>query len=235
MADLKARISDMNPCRGFEARLREGTPIGLIAEVKKASPSKGLIVEDYDPVAIAKAYAAGGANCISVLTDTRHFMGSTNDLRAVLVAVSLPVLRKDFTVDELCVLETREMGADCVLLIAAALSGMQLQDYVGLSREIGLDVLVEVHDADEMGVALNSGASMVGINNRDLATFRTDLATTERLAPLANGRLIVSESAITSPQDVERVQAAGARGILVGETLMRDPDPASAVRRLLGK
>ena len=233
LADLKARIADMEPCRGFERQLREGAPMALIAEVKKASPSKGLIAEDYDPVATAEAYAAGGASCISVLTDGPHFMGSVDDLQTVRSAVNLPVLRKDFTVDELCVLETREMGADCILLIAAALSGLQLQDYVGLSREIGLDVLVEVHTADEMGVALNSGASMIGINNRDLATFRTDLSTTEQLAPLAVGKLVVSESAIVSREDVERVQAAGAGAVLVGEALIREHDPAAAVRRLL--
>ena len=209
--------------------------MALIAEVKKASPSKGLIAEDYDPVTTAEAYAAGGASCISVLTDGPHFMGSVDDLQTVRSAVNLPVLRKDFTVDELCVLETREMGADCILLIAAALSGLQLQDYVGLSREIGLDVLVEVHTADEMGAALNSGASMIGINNRDLGTFRTDLSTTEQLAPLAVGKLVLSESAIVSRQDVERVQAAGAGAVLVGEALMREHDPAAAVRRLLGR
>lgn len=236
MADLRARISDMRPARGFEARLRaDASPIALIAEVKKASPSKGLIAPDFDPVGTAHAYQAGGASCISVLTDRDYFQGSVDDLKAVRSAVDLPVLRKDFVVDELCVAETREMGADCLLLIAAALSQMQLQDYTGLASEFGLDVLVEAHDGNELGMALNSGASLIGINNRDLTTFDTDLSVTEALAPLASGRFVVSESAIETREDVERVAEAGAKAILVGETLMRDADPAAAIRRLLGR
>ncbi|MEO7453911.1 MAG: indole-3-glycerol phosphate synthase TrpC [Fimbriimonadales bacterium] len=235
VADLRARISDMPRARGFENALRRGAPMALIAEVKKASPSKGLIAEDFDPERIAEEYAAGGASCISVLTDRDYFMGSQDDLIEVRKAVHVPVLRKDFTVDELCVLETRHMGADCILLIVAALSEMQLQDYLGLALEIGLDCLVEVHDINEMGTALNSGAAVIGVNNRDLRTFVTDLNVTESLAPLAAGRLLVSESSITSRTDVERVQAAGASAVLVGEYLMREADKASAIRRLLGK
>jgi indole-3-glycerol phosphate synthase len=158
-----------------------------------------------------------------------------DDLVAVRPSVDLPVLRKDFVVDELCVLETRDMGADCMLLIAAALSTMQLQDYCGLASEIGLDVLVEAHDADELGAALNSGAALIGINNRDLSSFVTDLRVTESLVPLAAGRFVVSESGIASREDVERVTASGAKAVLVGESLMLADDPAAACRRLLGK
>jgi indole-3-glycerol phosphate synthase len=236
IADLRARVSDMLPTRGFEEKLRtDAKPMALIAEVKKASPSKGVIAENFDPVRTAESYQAGGASCISVLTDAEHFMGSPDDLRNVRQSVQLPVLRKDFVVDELCVLESREMGADCLLLIAAALSPLQLQDYVGLSREVGIDPLVEVHDAAEMAAALGSGSSMIGINNRDLQTFETNLAVTETLAPLASGRLVVSESAISTRTEVMRVCEAGASAILVGETLMRERDPAAAIRRLLGR
>lgn len=236
IADLRARIADMAPARGFARRLKaEAKPMALIAEIKKASPSKGLIAPDFDPVKTAEAYASGGAACISVLTDEPNFLGSVADLQAARGAVGLPVLRKDFVVDELCVLETREMGADCVLLIAAALSTLQLQDYVGIAAEAGLDTLVEVHSGDEMGSALNSGSELIGINNRDLTTFETDLAVTDGLAPLAAGRFVVSESAIASREHVLRVQAAGARAVLVGEALMRESDPGAGIRRLLGR
>jgi len=236
VADLRARVADMAATRGFEKRLiADAKPIALVAEIKQASPSKGVIAEDFDPVSTARAYETGGASCISVLTDRDYFQGSAEDLAAVRQAVSLPVLRKDFVVDELCILETREMGADCMLLIAAALSAMQLQDYFGQATEIGLDVLVEAHNADELGTALNSGAALIGINNRDLSTFVTDLSVTESLAPLATGRFLVSESGIAAREDVERVANAGARGILVGESLMVADDPAAACRRLLGK
>jgi indole-3-glycerol phosphate synthase len=235
VADLRARISDMGATRGFVNALKSEAPMALIAEVKKASPSKGVIAEDFDPVRTAEFYLAGGASCVSVLTDAEHFMGSAEDLKAVRKAVPLPILRKDFTVDELCILEAREMGADCVLLIAAALSALQLQDYVGVANEIGLDALVEVHDAGEMGAALNSGSELIGINNRDLRSFSTDLGVTEALAPLAFGRVVVGESAISTREDVVRVQEAGASAVLVGESLMRDPDPAAAIRRLLAR
>jgi indole-3-glycerol phosphate synthase len=236
IADLRARVSDMPGARGFEKRLRvDAHPVALIAEVKKASPSKGIIAPDFDPTTIARAYQSGGASCISVLTDRDYFQGSVDDLVAVRLSVDLPVLRKDFVVDELCVLETRDMGADCMLLIAAALSTMQLQDYCGLASEIGLDVLVEAHDADELGAALNSGAALIGINNRDLSSFVTDLRVTESLVPLAAGRFVVSESGIASREDVERVTASGAKAVLVGESLMLADDPAAACRRLLGK
>jgi len=236
VADLRAQVADMAATRGFEDRLlADAEPIALIAEIKKASPSKGVMAPDFDPVSIAHAYESGGASCISVLTDRDYFEGSAEDLAAVRDAVSLPVLRKDFVVDELCVLETREMGADCMLLIAAALSAMQLQDYSGMAAEIGLDVLVEAHDADELGAALDAGAGLIGINNRDLSTFVTDLGVTESLAPLAAGRFVVSESGIATRADVERVAGAGAKGVLVGESLMLAEDPAAACRRLLGK
>jgi len=235
LADLRARIGDMPPTRGFADRLaKDAKPVALIAEVKKASPSKGVIVQDYDPVTTGRAYESGGASCISVLTDREHFQGSPDDLRAVRNAVALPVLRKDFVVDELCVLETREMGADCMLLISAALSPMQLQDYFGLAAEIGLDVLVEAHNAEELGASLQSGSNLIGINNRNLSSFTTDLSVTEALVPLAMGKFVVSESGIAERDDVDRVISAGAKGILVGESLMLAADPAMACWRLLG-
>ena len=236
VADLRARIADMQPAQGFVSRLKsDANPMALIAEIKKASPSKGIITADFDPVRQAEAYESGGASCISVLTDEEYFQGSTGDLVSVRNAVDLPVLRKDFVVDELCIFETRHLGADCLLLIAAAFSKSQLQDYVGLSSEVGIDTLVEVHSADEMGAALDSGSELIGINNRDLATFQTDLSVTEMLAPLAPGRFVVSESAISCREDVVRAREAGAQAVLVGEALMREDNPAEGVRRLLGR
>jgi indole-3-glycerol phosphate synthase len=234
-ADLRAIIDDMPPTKGFEAAIKnKSTKVALIAEVKKASPSKGIIRGDFDPVLLAEAYATGGAACISVLTNREFFMGSADDLRLVRKAIDLPILRKDFTIDELCVLEAREMGADCVLLIAAALSPMQLQDYAGLAAEIGLDALIEVHQAGEMPSALDCGSSLIGINNRDLGTFQTSLKTTEELAPMARNSTLVSESAISMPEDLERVAEVGVAAVLVGEALVRADDPAEAVRRLMG-
>ena len=243
MADLRVASAAGPPVRNFFAAVT-GPPrrlVNVIAEVKKASPSAGVIRADFDPVAIARQYEAGGATAISVLTDRQYFQGSLEHLRAVREAVALPVLRKDFIIDEGQVYESRAAGADAILLIAAALPLGRLADLMILSAELKLTVLLEVHDADEL-LAVRSmvgfphrAYSLLGINNRDLATFQVDIATTLRLAPLAGeGVAIVSESGIRTRQDVERLKAGGVCGVLVGETLMRCDDIQAGIEQLLG-
>ena len=236
-AALLAALVEAPPLRPFavalERHLAEGRH-GLIAEIKKASPSAGLIRSDFDPSALARAYAAGGASCLSVLTDGPYFQGSDDDLRAARHAVALPVLRKDFIIDPYQILESRHIGADCVLLIMAALSDPLASELAAASAEFGLDVLAEVHDEAELDRALRLGVRMIGINNRNLRTLETDLSTTERLAPeVPADRIVVAESGIRRAEDLDRLAAAGARCFLVGETLMREPDVVAATRRLL--
>jgi indole-3-glycerol phosphate synthase len=234
---MEQRAKRAGPVRGFRRALEEAPrPAALIAEVKRASPSKGVIREEFQPVAVARAYERGGATCLSVLTEERFFHGSRDDLTEVKRAVGLPVLRKDFILDVWQVFETRAIGADCMLLIVAALEDAQLTEYHLLATRLGMDVLVEVHNEAELERALALDADLIGINNRDLTTFETDLSVTERLAPLIpEGRVIVSESAIWTQEDVQRVAAAGARAVLVGEALMRSEDIEAATRRLLGR
>ncbi len=234
-AELRACALARNEFRGFRNALHLDTPgIALIAEIKKASPSAGLICPDFDPVRIAKAYQAGGAHAISVLTDERYFQGSLDDLRAVRAAVDLPVLRKDFIIDEAQIFEAGAAGADAILLIVAALDQPRLVDLLAVASACQLDVLVEVHSMRELDRALETEASIIGINNRDLTTFVTDLETTSRLAEqVGEETIVVSESGIRSPRDVAMVFEAGADAILVGETLMRRSDPAAAVNELL--
>src|SRR6516225_6827597 len=234
---LLAALADTPPPRPFAealgGRLAEGR-YGLIAEIKKASPSAGLIRRDFDAGALACAYAAGGASCLSVLTDSPYFQGSDDDLRMARRRAELPVLRKDFILDPYQILESRHIGADCVLLIMAALSDAMASELAATAAELGLDVLAEVHDGAELDRALRLGVRMIGINNRNLKTLETDLATTERLAPeVPADRIVVAESGIRRPEDLDRLAAAGARCFLVGETLMREPDVAAATRRLL--
>ena len=237
LAELAARAASQTAPRGFEAALRAKAEHGfaLIAEVKKASPSKGLIRADFDPAAHAAAYQTGGATCLSVLTDAPYFQGHEDFLVAARAACALPVLRKDFMVDPWQVAESRSFGADAILIIVAALDDGQMAEIEAAALETGMDVLVEVHNEAEMERAARLRSRLIGINNRDLKRFVTDLATTERLALRApDGALLVSESGINAHADLLQLAAHGIRTFLVGESLMRQPDIAWATRQLLG-
>jgi indole-3-glycerol phosphate synthase len=235
---LRERIAASGPTRGFGQKLKQrcaSEGLGLIAEIKKASPSGGLIRAEFDPAELAHAYAEGGASCLSVLTEWTHFQGAPEDLKAARKAVDLPVLRKDFIIDPWQITESRAMGADCVLLIMAVLPDATLREFEEQAFGYGMDVLVEVHDEAELERALGLRTTLIGINNRDLRTLKTDLAVVERIAPLVPpGVFLVAESGIATPADVERMRAAGVHGLLVGESLMRAPDVTAATRTLLG-
>jgi len=236
LAELTARIADTPDTRGFaaaiEAKIDAGLP-AVIAEVKKASPSKGVIRTDFDPAAIARSYAAAGATCLSVLTDRDFFQGSEAFLQQARAACSLPVLRKDFIVDPYQVHEARAIGADCVLLIVAALDDDVLLQLALLAAELTLDVLCEVHDADEMERAQALPVSLIGVNNRNLRSFETSLETSLELQQCVEyDRILVAESGIRTPEDVVRLRAGGINAFLVGEAFMRTEDPGSELRRL---
>ena len=233
---LEERARQLEPApRGFLRTLAQAPRPRVIAEIKRRSPSRGEIRPEFDPVAIARSYAEAGAAALSVLTDERYFGGSLEVLEAVRSATELPLLRKDFLLEPYQIYESRVAGADAILLIVAALPPERLAELSACARDLELDVLLEVHDEGEMQVARQLSAPLVGINNRDLQTFRTDLSTTERLAPLApEGALVVAESGIFALEDLRRLEAAGARAFLVGESLMRQPDPGRALRRLRG-
>ncbi len=241
--DLRDALLEHGERRDFVAALQHPPhgDIALIAEVKKASPSAGVICPDFDPVRIAKEYEAGGASCLSVLTDEKFFQGSLDYLRQIRSAVKLPLLRKDFIIDERQILEAIEWGADAILLIVAILDDARLQRFHALATETGLAVLVEVHDEAELERAKKIDARIIGVNNRDLKDFQVDLATTERLAAklfpspaTRHPSLLVAESGIHARADVERLRKCGAHAILVGESLMRGGDIKSKARELIG-
>ncbi len=235
-AELQALLAAAPTPRGFVAALRAKAECGtaIIAEVKKGSPSKGIIRADFDPLAIARCYEQAGAACLSVLTDSRFFYGDLAYLPRIAELVSRPLLRKDFIVDAYQIYEARVHRADAILLIAAALSLAELQEFAGLANELGLDVLLEVHDESELEMALQVPVEMIGINNRNLKTFQTDLATTERLLPnIPGSKIVVAESGINNRGDIVRLTRAGARAFLVGECLMREDDIKFKLQSLL--
>lgn len=235
--EMSDRVAAASPPRGFRRALTEHYSHGhlaLIAEIKKASPSKGLIRADFDPVALAQAYQRGGAACLSVLTDTPSFQGADGYLTRVREATRLPCLRKDFLVDPWQAAESRALGADAILVILAMVDDALARDLMAEAARLGMDVLVEIHDAEEIRRASNLGADMVGINNRDLRTFVTDLAVTERLVShIPPSALIITESGVYTAADAARLKRSGAQAMLVGESLMRQSDVEAATRTLL--
>ena len=233
--ELKARLADVDPPRDFLAALKSATGVGLIAEVKKASPSAGLIREDFDPVEIAKTYESAGAACISCLTDESYFKGKLEYLTAIRNAVEIPVMRKDFILDRYQVTEARAAGADCILLIAECLDDCTMRDLYFYASELGMECLVEIYDPENLDRVLKLEAPLIGINNRNLRTFVTDLKhSTDLAARVPDTVYLVSESGIRERSDVEHLLQFGVRGILVGETLMRQENIAAKVRELLG-
>jgi indole-3-glycerol phosphate synthase len=236
LEEIRRRAAKASPPRGFEQSLRRkiaaGSP-GIVAEIKRASPSKGLIRADFDPARIAASYERNGAACLSVLTDREFFGGSAEDLRAARAACSLPVLRKDFMVDPYQVYEARSWGADCILLIIDSASDGDLRELEDLALELGMDVLVESHDAAQLDRALAFRTPLIGVNNRDLKSFETHLETTLSLAGrVLGGRLLITESGIGSAADVRRLEAAGVSAYLVGSALMSAPDPGEELKRV---
>lgn len=232
---VRRKTRDLAPTRDFCTALSTPNCVHLIAEVKKKSPSKGIIREDFDPVSIARTYAENGASAISVLTDREFFAGELAYLSAIRGAVRLPLLRKDFTIDPYHIYQARLAGADAVLLIVSILTLTQLREFIEIARSLGLASLVEVHTEAELELALTAGAEIVGINNRDLKTFHTDIGTTFRLRDsIPTDKVVVSESGINTHRDVMKLKEAGINAILVGESLMRSPNIGDKVRELLG-
>ncbi|WP_409433681.1 indole-3-glycerol phosphate synthase TrpC [Litorimonas sp. RW-G-Af-16] len=233
--DLREIAADQPAPRGFAAAIQNATHTALICEVKKASPSKGVIREDFDPVAIAKAYQAGGAACLSVLTDGPGFQGSNAIFKQVRAATDLPLLRKDFMLDPIQIAESAAMGADCILVIMAMIDDDTARALIDEATRVGLDALVETHDESELDRALSLGATLIGINNRDLRTFDTTLDTFTRLAPrVPNHVTLIAESGIFTSADIVRLAKDGAHGYLIGESLMRQDNVEAATRDLVG-
>ncbi len=236
--EAEQAIARLLPCRGFiqALTLNKKRDLCLIAEVKKASPSKGLIRENFDPVQLALAYERAGADCISVLTDVDYFQGSNEYLNQIHDAITIPILRKDFIIDEVQIYEARQIGADAILLIAAILTTQEIKHFLRLASHLGLDTLVEVHDLEELQRVLELDTPLIGINNRNLQTFITDLSTTERLVKhIPQGITVISESGISTPTHIHELRDAGAHGFLIGEHFMRQPEIEEAVITLLGK
>lgn len=234
-ADVQSRAADAPAARGFLSALQAAVAPGLIAEVKKASPSAGIIRQNFDPVVIARAYEVAGATCLSVLTDERYFQGHLDFLAAIRRAVQIPVMRKEFIIDRYQIAEARAVGADCVLLIAECLTDVELNDLYGYALELGMDALIELYDRENVDRVLATGAKLVGINNRDLRSFHTSLDHTFELKKrIPDDVLLVSESGIRSHADIVRLREAGIGAVLVGETLMKQPQIELAVRELMG-
>lgn len=232
LREAKSRKDLRGFARALEEKITQGKP-AVIAEIKKASPSKGVIRENFNPVEIASSYAAHGAACLSVLTDVKFFQGSYDYLRQARAACSLPVLRKDFMIDPYQIVHARALGADCILLIVAALSPQQLREFESVATELGMDVLVEVHDRAELDVALELNTSLIGINNRNLRTFETSLQTTLDLLPaIPEGKRVITESGILAPEDVKKMRDHDVHAFLVGEAFMRAPEPGAALHDL---
>ena len=235
LAVLESKLENVSPTKDFRRAISQPDNINLIAEVKKKSPSKGIIREDFDPIQIAKTYAENGAAAISALTDVRFFDGSLEYLTSIREVVDVPLLRKDFTIDPYHIYQARIAGADAILLIVAVLTPEQLREFINIAASLSLESLVEVHTEAELEVALDVGAEIIGINNRDLRNFRTDLDTTFRLREsIPAGKVVVSESGIYTRADVESLREAGLNAILVGESLMRSSDIGEQMRELIG-
>ena len=233
---LKSELQNLENTKGFYESISPDGSTKVIAEIKCASPSKGVLREDFNPVEISKAYYKGGASAISVLTDSRFFKGSRDHLRDVRSAVELPLLRKDFIIDPYQVYESRLYGADAILLIVAALDSTILRELLELAHSLDMDAIVEIHDEGELDKAIESGSKIIGINNRDLKTFDVSLETSFRLCKLIpRGKIVVSESGISSSDDIKRLKSAGINVLLIGETFMRAPEPGEELRRLLSE
>jgi indole-3-glycerol phosphate synthase len=233
--DIKLRIDDASPSKGFINAIQERNKKGLvsvIAEIKKASPSKGIIREDFSPTEIAKQYETNGATCLSILTDEKYFQGSLDYLKQVRTHVEIPLLRKDFIVDEYQIYQSKLYGADCILLIVSALTDNQLIEYKSIAEELSLDVLVEVHNQQELERILTMNFSLIGINNRNLSTFEVSLETTRDLSSLSGEATLVSESGIRNKKDIEEILSYGVLNFLVGESFMRAEDPGNELKKL---